>query len=147
MKAIICDLDGTLCDCSHRRHFVSGGRKDYDKFNAACVDDPLVIPIAELVMAMYADDYEIIFCSGRGNEWRHETIEWIEDMRVVPNFHLYMRPEGDYRSDVVVKREMLRQIEQEGYEVLFVVDDRPDVLRMWRQEGLFTLAVGPLVDF
>jgi hypothetical protein len=52
---------------------------------------------------------------------------------------LLMRGEGDYRSDVIVKREMLHYIQAQGYEVRLVVDDRPSVCDMWRAEGLTVL--------
>lgn len=140
-KAIICDLDGTLCDVSHRRHFVSDGRKDYDKFNAACVDDPCIDPIRLLINAMSDRWYDIILCSGRGNEWRHETEKWLSDFDISYD-KLHMRAEKDYRSDVIVKREMLREIEKD-YEILFVVDDRQSVVDMWREEGLTCLQAAP----
>jgi len=55
INAIIVDLDGTLCDCNHRRHFVEGGNKDWianDKVNEWC---------KELLIAMYLKGYKIIF--------------------------------------------------------------------------------------
>lgn len=149
MKAIICDLDGTLCDVSHRRHFVSNGNKNYDAFNSACVDDPCVEPIRQLLFIVDCLNYHaslekiaIILCSGRGNEWRQETVEWLQYFNV-PFTELYMRAEKDYRSDVIVKREMLNEIRNEGYEVLFTIDDRASVVQMWRDEGLTCLQAAP----
>jgi hypothetical protein len=52
-----------------------------------------------------------------------------------------MRADGDYRPDVEVKREMLRGIQGQGYDVRLVVDDRPSVIEMWKAEGLTVLEV------
>jgi len=32
MKTVIFDLDGTLCDITHRLHFIEGDNKDWDGF-------------------------------------------------------------------------------------------------------------------
>ena len=48
-----------------------------------------------------------------------------------------LRKNGDRRSDVIVKREMLAGIDKA--KVLFVVEDRNRVVKMWREEGLVGL--------
>ena len=50
-----------------------------------------------------------------------------------------MRPEGDYRPDYQVKQEMLNSLKAEGFEVLFTVDDRKQVVDMWRRNGITCL--------
>jgi predicted kinase len=52
---------------------------------------------------------------------------------------ILMRAAGDYRSDVIVKREFLNQVRAEGYNPRLVVDDRPSVCNMWVEEGITTL--------
>ena len=44
-----------------------------------------------------------------------------------------MRPEGDRRKDFVVKEELFWDNIGEKYDVVGVFDDRPQVLRMWRE--------------
>lgn len=50
-----------------------------------------------------------------------------------------MRAAGDYRQDAIVKAEILEQILADGYEPFLVVDDRPQVVDMWRSYGIVTL--------
>src|SRR3546814_18462244 len=50
-----------------------------------------------------------------------------------------MRAAGDFRPDTEVKRELLHAVQNQGYDVRFVVDDRPSVIRMWKEEGLTVL--------
>ena len=59
-----------------------------------------------------------------------------------------MRAEKDYRKDTIVKREMYEQMLVDGYDPKLVFDDRPSVLRMWREiEGLQVVDVGHGVEF
>jgi hypothetical protein len=50
-----------------------------------------------------------------------------------------MRNTGDKRSDVIVKKEMYEALVKGQYNVLAVFDDRPKVIRMWKDEGLFVM--------
>jgi hypothetical protein len=71
---------------------------------------------------------------------RPETIAWLKKERV--KYHeLRLRKNGDRRSDVIVKREMLAGIDKR--KVLFVVEDRNRVVEMWRKEGLVCLQCAP----
>jgi hypothetical protein len=52
------------------------------------------------------------------------------------NWTLLMRPEGDHRSDEVVKKEIWEKKIKPWYDVVAVFDDRDRVVKMWRDEGL-----------
>ena len=43
---------------------------------------------------------------------------------------------GDYRKDVVVKKEILAQVVDDGYTVLEAWDDSPAVVDLWRDNGI-----------
>ena len=59
-----------------------------------------------------------------------------------------MRKDGDYRKDTIVKGEMYDQMLADGYEPTMVFDDRPSVLRMWREiDGLKVIDVGDGLEF
>jgi hypothetical protein len=60
-----------------------------------------------------------------------------------------MRKAGDGRKDTIVKKEMFLELVHPNYNVEFIVDDRPSVCRMWREEiGLKVLQVGdPHIEF
>lgn len=52
-----------------------------------------------------------------------------------------MRTNNDNRSDEIVKRELYEKNIKNKYNVRFVVDDRPKVVRMWRSLSLFVFDV------
>jgi hypothetical protein len=57
---------------------------------------------------------------------------------------LLMRREKDHRDDTIVKKEMYEDVVEGIHEVLFVLDDRDKVVKMWRGLGLkcFQVAEG-----
>lgn len=52
-----------------------------------------------------------------------------------------MRPEGDIRKDSIVKREIFENYIRDYYNIQFVLDDRNQVVEMWRSLGLKCLQV------
>ena len=54
-----------------------------------------------------------------------------------------MRKSGDRRPDHVVKRELLRAIQGDGFEPTMAIEDRVQVVDMWRGQGLICLQCGP----
>lgn len=91
--------------------------------------------------------YQPIFLSGRSEDCRQETIEWLQKYLKVDhtNERLYMRSSGDYRKDHIVKKELLYQF-MEDYQIIkddifCVFDDRLSVIQMWINEGLFVFNV------
>ena len=48
IKNVVFDIDGTIADCNHRRHFVSNGNNDWDSFKAETVNDTPIEHVCEL---------------------------------------------------------------------------------------------------
>ena len=139
MKAIIFDIDGTLADASHRLHHVTGGRKDWDAFFAAMVDDACHEPIADLYVQL-ARDNAIVICTGRPETYREVTEAWLRRTAGVGRWAaLYMRPAADHRPDHFVKAEMLAKMREDGFEPWLAIDDRPSIVAMWRENGITCL--------
>lgn len=154
MDAIIFDIDGTLANLTHRRGFVTEGSQDWKSFFENMGDDlPTEVTwLAEMVAGHHANElaitaeqpFAIFVCTGRPEEYRALTTRWLAEH--VPSLvahmeAMLMRPTRDYRPDVEIKREMLRGIRGQGYNVRLVVDDRPSVVQMWKDEGLTVLEV------
>jgi hypothetical protein len=149
MKCIIFDIDGTLADLSHRLHFISNGKRDYDGFYGALSADTPYEPIKWLYRALddgdrlrgeYAprESFVIIGCSGRPDNYRQPTEAWLNRNGIC--FHqLYMRAAGDFRPDDLIKSELLDQIIADGYEPILAIDDRQRVVDMWRSRGIICL--------
>lgn len=130
-KAVIVDIDGTVADCT-------GVRNPYDpsKYH---LDKPKT-KVIKLVQELHYDlGYEIIFCSGRHEDYRDATEEWIYEHIKVP-FRLLMRHYKD-RDDSVEKLDLFNTFIRDSYNVKFVLDDRKRVVEMWRSLGLLVLQV------
>jgi predicted kinase len=137
-KTVLFDLDGTLADISHRLHHIKNGSHDWDRFFAECGNDALIEPIRDLATDFDCRGYKIILVSGRSDKVRGLTEDWL-NAHSVPYSELYMRMDGDYRQDFIIKSEILDHLLAGGNRIKFVVDDRPSVVAMWRERGLTCL--------
>ena len=141
-KVIVFDIDGTIADMEHRRHWVATKPKNWPAFNAGMARDTVHKDIAAL-MDMFADkDYTILLCSGRGEESRAVTEAWLAD-NDLPYKQLYMRGLQDYRQDSIVKVELLALIKQDYGPVFMWFDDRQQVVDAIRAQGVRVLQVAP----
>lgn len=127
-RALICDIDGTLAHMGERSPY------DWHRVSEDTVDQ-IVIDILR-----HFDDRVIILVSGRDESCRDITQQWLSDNRV-PFQHLYMRPANDNRKDTIIKQELYDNYIKDKFNVQFVLDDRNQVVDMWRQNGLKCLQV------
>lgn len=137
-NAVIFDIDGTLADCRHRLHHIKKKPPDWDSFFAAVGDDTPHKDVTSLLKNLQ-EGSEILLVSGRPERTRAATELWL-NLHLWPSRHrhLFMRPDDDRRPDHVVKEEILHRI-RETWDVWLVVDDRPQVVEMWRRNGLTCL--------
>jgi putative acid phosphatase of HAD superfamily subfamily IIIB len=139
-EMVIFDIDGTLADISKRRHHIEKKPKNWDAFFRGMSQDKAIHSIVRLCNILYESGLKILLCSGRSEEHRSETVQWLEENGV--NYHeLILQRDDDRRSDVIVKREMLAGLDRS--KILFVVEDRSGVVEMWRSEGLVCLQCAP----
>jgi len=144
MKAIVIDLDGTLCNTAHREHLIG----QWDEFNAGCKDDTPHPDVAWLVKMFCGFDFDepiLIGCTGRSEEHRTATERWLLENDLFVDFVL-MRPAFDFRPDAEVKVELLQAWHDSTEEaekgmtlqdrILFVLEDREKVVEAWRNLGL-----------
>mgnify|MGYP003342271336 CR=1 FL=1 len=75
---IICDIDGTIADLTHRRKWVAEKPKNWKKFFADMSLDQPILPVISVIADLYRVGNNIIFCSGRPDEWMFLTREWLE---------------------------------------------------------------------
>lgn len=136
-KAIIVDLDGTLCDTSHRQHFMQKKPKDWKSFYEGIPHDKPHEWCKEIVDKM-RQHFTIIFVSGRPKDHLNETTLWLSRNEIAADF-ICMRPSGDFRKDSIVKEEIYRKEIEPYFDILFCIDDRKQVVDMWRQIGLTCL--------
>lgn len=139
-EIVIFDIDGTLADVSERIHHVRKKPKNWNAFFQGMAQDKAIHSMVRLCNILYASGIHIILCSGRSEEHRQQTIDWLAQQGV--SYHaLLLRKDNDRRTDSVVKREMLANLDKT--KILFVVEDRSRVVEMWRSEGLVCLQCAP----
>lgn len=135
-KIIVFDIDGTIADCTHRLHHVKKDNPDWKSFFEECASDAPIESMCDMsiVLSQY---YDIVFCTGRSEECREQTEEWL--FKYVNSNALLMRKEGDHRPDHVVKKELLEEyLKLENLEkssVITIYEDRQTVVDMWRDNG------------
>jgi predicted secreted acid phosphatase len=139
-EVVIFDIDGTLADISERVHHIRKKPKNWNAFTAGMAQDKAIHSMIRLCNILYAAGLRIILCSGRNEANRPETVEWLAKQGV-PYHELLLRRDEDYRSDAIVKREILQGLDKD--KILFVVEDRSRVVEMWRSEGLTCLQCAP----
>ncbi len=138
-KTIIFDVDGTLADIWHRRKFLEQVNPDWKSFNEKMGDDTPNAPIVELYKTLWdTGKYNIVITSGRSEKDRKITEQWLV-WNEIPFENLEMRQDNDNRADYIIKEEILKKLIAEGRDILFVVDDRQQVVDMWRRNGIHCL--------
>lgn len=131
-SCIICDIDGTIS--------LMNGRSPYD--DKAVINDKLNDPVVMLLMRYKLQNIEIIYMSGRSEKARPGTVEWLKKNGLwFENQKLYMRPNGDFRKDEIIKKELFDEHIKDKYFIECVLDDRDAVVKMWRDLGLLCLQV------
>jgi len=140
-KAVIIDLDGTLCNIEHRKKYIDGslGKKDWDKFYKGCGND---FPNDWCKNIVENIDATILLVTGRPSDYSFETKEWLDNYIFYTKsevLELFMRKSGDYRADYVIKKEIYEDKIKDNYDILFAIDDRQQVVDMWRELGIVCL--------
>lgn len=130
---IICDIDGTLLT---KREDL---REEKRNWYTPRLDDELIVPVARVLEVLHPH-HEIILVSGRKEKFREVTLRTLERYKFTAFDALCMRASNDNRKDEKVKLEILkRDLPKRG--ILFAIDDRPRLVRMWRNLGIFTFDV------
>lgn len=137
--AIIIDLDGTLADNNHRRKHIEGeNNNDWKKYYEKIPEDSLNYWCKEII-DRFKNDYRIYLVTGREGtkQIKTDTKVWLADNNIYYD-ELHFRDKEDYRKDSKVKKEILEE-EIRPHEVVFAVDDRQQVVDMWRNQDITTL--------
>jgi len=132
--AIIVDVDGTLANMSGIRGPFEWDKVSQDKPHQDVID--LVKDLASL------GKYKIIITTGRDGVCLEDTLSWL-DHHLIPYDEFFIRKAGDNRKDSIIKSEIYMDRIRPRYDVKYVIDDRDQVVDMWRSLGLRVLQVAP----
>ncbi len=94
----------------------------------------------KMIVNKFRATHRIIVFSGRDSVCRDKTEIWLNDNCIIYN-DLFMRSQGNNEKDSIIKRRMFEQHVRGKYYVDFVLDDRNQVVEMWRSMGLTCLQV------
>ncbi|SIM48751.1 AAA family ATPase [Mycobacteroides abscessus] len=136
--AIIVDIDGTVAHMDGRSPY------DYTQVHTDTVDEQ----VRWLVNSMFRKGVMVLFVSGRDDSCRDETVKWLEYHGILFD-ELHMRPtgakdgNGNKLPDYRVKYDLFNANIRGKYNVRFVLDDRDQVVNLWRALGLKCLQVQP----
>ena len=149
---VVFDLDGTICDIEHRLHYIQREKKDWDTFHALHTYDLPRIDVVEKFDQHLKTEEIIAFFTGRPYKHWETTTGWLK--KHLPNAFfptsialiLEMRSDTDRRPDTEVKADMLSKYAN-GYDIIKIYEDRPSVIRMYREKGFEVEDVGNGVEF
>lgn len=135
--AVIFDLDGTMCDISHR-----------DPYNAAkCFYDKPNEHVVELCKLFHSTGHKIFFFSGRDDCNEKSTRKWL-DKYFGLSYELRMRETGNKEDDRDLKERFFMSNIEKQYHCKAWVDDRLRVCRFIYEAKLPLFRVGcPDADF
>ncbi len=163
---IIMDIDGTICDPSHRMFHLDNNPVTSDAWkcflDGAC-DDPVieqglalynafrdkVIPDKDFEGEVFlTPQYLIGFVTSRNEAMRELTETWLFQKKFAGYDFLLMRKEGDHRKDYIVKEEILiEQIIPKYGKPFMVVEDNHDVIRdCWKKNGCYVIDISQGVN-
>ena len=144
MVDFICDLDGTVADCSHRMHWITTKPRNFKAFYSGIPYDRPIPHVINVVRNLIEWDNRVVFCTGRSIEYVDATTKWINDhilYGISMEYDIFMREKQDFRPDNIVKEELLSEIKEAGYNPVFAFEDRSRVRDMWIRNGIFVFDV------
>lgn len=145
---IVVDVDGTITIVGDRLKYLEQSPKGWDKFYESCFDDDPQKDIVTLVQLLIDSGRQILFCTGRRESCRTDTIKWLVKHFEFGQFtpvHLAMRPNDSKEHDTIIKprimSEFLASRHLPNSEVEFILEDRNSMVKKWRELGYRCLQV------
>lgn len=129
----VVDLDGTVADVRHRLRFLQRRPKDWRRFFAAAVDDPVLPEGRAVVDRLVAEGHEVVWLTGRPERYRTPTLAWLA-AHGLPEGPLHMRRNDDRRPARFTKVAVLQGLSRTRT-VAMVVDDDDLVVDAVRAAG------------
>lgn len=126
---IVVDLDGTVAMKSDRSPY------DYSRV----YEDSVVEDVMEVVQSVVnrPEKVDLVFLSGRNEDCREQTTKWIDDkLNLSVPYDLHMRPSTEPNDPDFYVKDRLFEEHLSHRRVYCILDDRRQVVQMWRTKGL-----------
>jgi len=133
-EAVVFDVDGVLSDAVGRQHFLERGRRDWNRFFAACGDDPVIEELARL-LELLDGRLQVVLLTGRPFSVQPQTLAWLERYGLRWDL-LVMRARGDYAQVTAFKREEVAALRAFGFDLRLAFEDDPANSAMFHAEGI-----------
>jgi len=154
---VVCDIDGTLADCKHRRPHLDEKPRNWKAFNEKMGEDTPVTALVALLQQLSVVSHmcevnaifhgcepawknTILIVSAREEAFRPVTESWLLH-HGIPYHELLMRPLADYRDDQHIKQEILTDIITRYGKPDIVFEDRDRLVKMWRDADILCCQV------
>lgn len=134
-KTVTCDIDGTVAN-------LVGVRGPYDTSRYHL--DETHPEIIELLQVLHdSEQFDIVFLSGRSEDFYDVTWEWLVKHLGFAPTNLIMRKSGDMRNDAIIKPELFWEQVAPNYNVVLHIDDRQRVVDALRAINVPVLQCRP----
>lgn len=140
--AVVCDVDGTICDVRTIRYLVDGTLKtrNFKGFHGRSLECPPNLAVKRILELSRNLGYAILMVTSRQERWSFLTALWMKENDIAYD-ELYMRRNSDTRPDAEVKASILQSLSRR-YSVSLAIDDNLSTLPVWINAKIPTIAIG-----
>lgn len=161
---VLFDMDGTLSDVSMARRWLDPDhpywrdhpremplsregrfRRSFHRFHREGCEAPFHEDVLDLALAVQDAGGLIEIVTAREDRWRRAT-EASLAFNGIEAIGVHTRPQGDYRPDLQIKAEILRDLRDDPRPLIAAVDDRPGIAELWHRGDIPALLVPGFVD-
>ena len=137
METIVMDIDGVLADNSNYKNwFDKSGDFIPEKFEEEILNFKANTWAKELIRMGSERLINIVILTSRREAFREKTIQWLENN----NIYYDQLSTNDEKEDFVQhKLSVLKDLKSDGYKILFIVEDNPEIVKAEREEGYVVL--------
>ena len=136
MADIIFDVDGTLMDVQHRRHFVEQSPRNFKAFRDEMVNDTPNEDIVMMANLLKEAGHRIIIATGRLEDDVPLTKRQLNNAGVSWDAMFFRTTKDEFKPDSEVKEKFIARMKADGFNPTMAFDDRQKVVDMWRRNGL-----------
>jgi len=140
--AVIWDIDQVLCKSwrpEFKKQFEMG---DFTEFEEGIPSYGTYEWAITLLQLLRKASVATVFVTARNEKYKYPTMAWLEEkIGLKPDdYTIYMRPEDNTEADRNLKERAVKELTAD-YNILFAIDDKVEVAKLWADYGLASLHV------